>query len=139
MHRAPVEGFARFHGTYHPKCRAHPVPRFRCRACRRTFSRQTFRMDYRDHKPDRNAWVVTLLCSGIGLRQTARIVGLTAKNTEKKFRKIGRHLRRLNGNLRGPLPLGARLQFDELETYEGRRSTRPLTLPILIADLRQAV
>ena len=73
-----------------------------------------------------------LLASGLGLRQTARITGLTLRCTELKFRKIARHLGHLNANLRGPFPPGFSLQFDELETYEGRRNTRPLTLPILI-------
>ena len=132
MHADPDPDFCRPHGSYRARCRAHPVPRFRCLECGRTFSRQTFRMDYRDRKPDRNAQLVALLCSGLGLRQTARRIGLTARNTELKFRKIGRHLRRLNANLVGDLPAGATLQFDELETYEDRRGTRPLTLPILI-------
>ena len=52
--------------------------------------------------------------------------------TELKFRKLARHLRRLNLNLRGSLPAGSILQFDELETFEGRRNTRPLSVPILI-------
>ncbi|MCA8979567.1 MAG: hypothetical protein KDC14_06040 [Planctomycetes bacterium] len=30
------------------------------------------------------------------------------------------------------LPLGSILQFDEFETYEGRRNTRPVSVPILI-------
>ena len=132
MHLSPTAGFAIRRGSYHAKCRPHAVPRFRCRGCRRSFSRQTFRADYCDHKPDRNARVVELLCSGIGLRQTARVVGLTARNTAMKFRKIARHLAGLNANLRGDLPPGSSLQFDELETYETRRNTRPLTLPILI-------
>jgi hypothetical protein len=76
--------------------------------------------------------VFALLCSGIGLRQTGRILSLSLPATTAKFRKIARHLRRLNANLRGPLTGVATLQFDELETYEGRRNTRPLTLPLLI-------
>lgn len=131
-HRSPRAQFCRRHGSYHPKCRPHPVPRFLCRSCRRSFSRQTFRADYRDHRPSLNAHLFLLLCSGIGLRQSSRILGLSLRCTELKFRKIARHLRHLNLNLRAPLPHGARLQFDELETYETRRNTRPLTLPILI-------
>jgi hypothetical protein len=75
---------------------------------------------------------VQSLASGLGLRQTARNLGLSLRCTELKFRKIARHLRRLNLNLRGPLPEGSTLQFDELETYETRRNTRPLSVPILI-------
>jgi len=131
-HRSPGPGFCSPHGSYQPLCRPRPVPRFRCGACRKTFSRQTFRMDYRDHRPHLNPQLFALLASGLGLRQSSRLLGLSLRCTELKFRKIARHLRRLTLNLRGPLPDGVRLQFDELETYEGRRNTRPLSVPVLI-------
>ncbi len=132
MHDDPVSGFYRRHGFYYPKCRAHGVPRFKCHGCGRSFSRQTFRSDYRDHRPDLNRWLLLLLASGLGLRQCSRILALSLPCTQLKFRKIARHLRRLNANLPGSLPAVAKLQFDELETYETRRSTRPLTLGVLI-------
>jgi transposase-like protein len=132
QHLEPRPRFFIRKGSYRPLCRPRPVPRFRCRTCGKGFSRQTFRADYRDHRPDLNARVFIALATGIGLRQTARNVGLSHRCLELKFRKIARHLRRLNLNLRRPLPPGAQLQFDELETYEGRRNTRPLSLPILI-------
>jgi transposase-like protein len=130
-----VEAKANFYvrnGHYYPLCRSHRVPRFVCKHCRKGFSRQTFRMDYRDHRPDCNRRLFDLLCSGIGLRQSSRLLALSLRCTELKFRKIARHLRAQNRNLRGPFPAGTSLQFDELETFETRRSTRPLTLPILI-------
>ena len=131
-HASPTTDFFLRRGSYHPRCRPHPVPRFQCRTCRRGFSRQTFRADYRDHRPDLNPKLFLSIASGVGLRQTARNLGLSLRCTELKFRKLARHLRRLNLNLRGPLPQGATLQFDELETYEGRRNTRPLSVPVLI-------
>ena len=131
-HRSSRPRFYRRNGYYHPKCRPHPVARFLCLSCRRGFSRQTFRCDFRDHRPDLNPRLFRLLCSGVGLRQSSRLLGLSLRCTELKFRKLGRHLTHLNLNFRTPLPAGSRLQFDELETYEGRRNTRPLTLPILI-------
>lgn len=131
-HLVPTPDAFLHHGHYHPKCRPHPVPRFRCRACRRTFSRQTFRMDYRDHRPDLNARLFRALASGLGLRQCARNLRLSLRCTELKARKISRHLRRLNLNLRGPLPADASFQLDEFETFEGRRNTRPLSVPLLI-------
>jgi hypothetical protein len=108
------------------------VPRFRCRVCLRTFSRQTFRADYRDHRPDLNPRLFQSLASGLGLRQTSRNLRLSLRCTELKFRKVARHLRRLNLNLRGPLPESSSFQLDEFETYEARRNTRPLSLPVLI-------
>ena len=131
-HLAPRSHFCTPHGWYRAKCRAALVPRFRCRVCRRTFSRQTFRMDFRDHKPDLNPRLFSSLASGVGLRQSSRNLRLSRRCTELKFRKIARHLRCLNLNLRGPLPEGSSFQLDEFESYEGRRNTRPLSIPVLI-------
>jgi len=132
QHRHPEPGFFIRKGFYRPLCRPQPIPRFFCKACRRTFSRQTFRADYRDHRPDLNAKLFLYLSSGIGLRQSSRLLGLSHRCTQLKFRKIARHLRRLNLNLQGPLPTGSSLLFDELETYEGRRNTRPVSLSHMI-------
>ena len=134
FHLAPAQDehwFVR-NGSYQPLCRPHPVPRFRCRNCRRSFSRQTFRMDYRDHRPDLNPKLFRLLASGVGLRQSSRVLGLSLRCLQLKSRKLGRHLRRLNLNLQAPLPADSTLQFDELETFEGMRTLRPLTVPLLI-------
>ena len=89
-------------------------------------------MDFRDHRPDLNAKLLELLASGVGLRQSSRLLGLSLRCLELKSRKIGRHLRRLNLNLQGPLPAWCTLQFDELETFEGMRTLRPLSVPLLI-------
>jgi len=132
QHASPRARFFVRNGHYPAKCRAHPVQRFVCKACGRSFSRQTFRQDYRDHKPHLNAELFSLLTSGVGLRQSSRLLGLSLRCTELKFRKIARHARELNRNLRGDLPREVRLQLDELETYEGRRNTRPVTLAVLI-------
>lgn len=131
-HRDPVAKFYSKHGSYHPKCRPWPVPRYRCKSCKKSFSRQTFRMDYRDHRPELNARLFESIASGVGIRQTSRNLKLSLRCTELKFRKMARHLRRLNLNLRGPLVEGSILLFDELETYETRRNTRPLSVPLLI-------
>ncbi len=134
-HRDPesVEGefFCR-NGSYHPKCRAQPVPRFKCRFCRRGFSRQTFRMDYCDNKPHQNAPLFRLLASGMGLRQSARILELSRRCTELKARKISRHLGRLNRNLTDQFDTDARFMLDEMETFEGQRAVLPVTVPVLI-------
>lgn len=74
-------------GYYKPKCRSHRVPRFRCRFCRRGFSRQTFRPDYRDHKPHLNAPLRCLLENRVGLRECSRILDLSRRCTQLKARK----------------------------------------------------
>lgn len=140
-HRSPGRDFFVRHGSYVAAVHTDPVPRFRCRSCRRTFSRQTFRLDYRDRKPHLNVRVLMLLAGGSWFRKAARDVGLTRNNLEKKARKIFHHAAHLNCNLlrRGPLrgsSLDAHrpllLQFDEFESYETRRNTRPLTIATTI-------
>ena len=131
-HSSPSPDFFLRHGSFRARCRPRAIPRFRCRSCRRTFSRQTFRADFRDRRPDLNVPLLKLLAGGTGLRESGRQLGLSLPATEYKARKIGRHLRQFNLARRGPLPKGSRLVFDELETYEGRRNTRPLTVPFLV-------
>ena len=132
QHLEPAPRFYHRHGTYHPKCRPRPVPRFFCKACRRTFSRQTFRMDYRDHRPDLNARFFECVTMGVGIRMSARRLGLSLRCAELKLRKIARHLRQLNLNLRRPLEGHVAFQFDEVETFEANRSLRPLSVPVLL-------
>ena len=136
---APTQRFFTRQGFFHPKCRAHPVPRFRCRTCGRGFSRQTFRADYCDHKPHVNAQVVKLLTHGNSFRGTARLVGLSRRCLELKARKISRNARWLDHNLkRRAAQLGLasrgvmRVHFDEFETFEERRRTRPVTIAVAI-------
>jgi transposase-like protein len=131
-HTDPTPRFCRSKGYYHPKCRPHPIPRFTCKHCHRSFSRQTFRQDYHDHYPHLNAELYRLLCSGMGLRQSARLLKLSVHGVQLKFRKIARHLWHLHRNLTSTFRDGVEFQLDEMETYEGRRNTRPLTLPVLI-------
>ena len=125
------------HGSYQPKCRPHRVPRFRCKQCGKTFSRQTFRMDYCDNKPFLNATLFKLLASGLGLRQSARIMGLSRRCTELKARKISRHLGRLNRNLTDQFHDGCEFMLDEMETFEGERAVLPVTVPVLIETAKQ--
>ena len=119
-------------GYYRPKCRAHPVPRFKCKQCGLGFSRQTFRQDYRDHKPHLNARLLELLAHGLGLRQSAMILKMSRRCTEMKARKLSSHLRYLNLNMLDQFPNGCSFQMDEMETFENERRVCPLTLPLVI-------
>ena len=140
-HADPGPDFYVRHGSYTARVHTFPVPRFRCRTCRRTFSRQTFRLSYRDRKPHLNAVVVKALVRGNWFREVAREVSMTRNNLEAKARKFFRHATHLNRNLihRGAIgpplvdprqPRG--LQFDEYESYETRRNTRPVTIATAI-------
>ena len=132
QHAQPEGRFYIRFGHFPRKVAPYRVQRYRCKTCRRTFSRQTFRADYRDHRPDLNAPMFLTVASGVGIRQACRVHEISLRCGELKLRKICRHLRRLNLNARGQLPADSTLHFDEIESYEGQRNTRPLTIPVLI-------
>lgn len=107
------------------------MPRFRCKSCRRTFSRQTFRHDYRDRRPECNITLYNLLTSGAGLRQCARKLGLDIHSVQRKFWKVAQTCRLLHRNLCRSLPADRTYLFDEEETYE-QSSINRLTMPVMI-------
>jgi transposase-like protein len=122
-------------GVFHAQRHSRPVPRFRCKRCRRTFSRQTFRMDCWDKRPHLNGEAFSRFCSGGGIRQTARELRIRPNNLAAKLSKIARHLGHLNHTLMGRFDASEhRCEFalDEQETFELCRRTRPLTVAFLI-------
>lgn len=131
FHDRPLPRFYLKLGFYQPRCRSHPIPRFRCRACRRSFSRQTFRADYRQKKPYLNAPFLHLMVSCVGLRQAARCLRVTRRTVERRFGWLAGHAVRYHSNrLRGALICGP-FQLDEMESFEGNRF-QPVTVPVLI-------
>ena len=130
-HRAPTPGFCIRRGHYWPACRPQPVQRYLCKTCEHSFSRQTFRHDFGDQRPECNAQFWTLLVSGIGLRQLGRVLGLNIRSVQEKKRKMARTCALLHSNLSPSLPPGRTYLLDEEETFEGA-SIRPLTMPVLI-------
>lgn len=131
QHRTPEGVFYWRMGSYRPRCRTEAVPRFRCRVCKRYFSRQTFRYDCRDRRPECNEPLLGFLHSGVGLRQAGRLLKLDVHSVQGKLRKMGRTFRRLHRNLCPKLAGERTYVLDEEETYEGA-SIRPLTMPVLI-------
>jgi hypothetical protein len=129
LHAPP--GFCISWGSYQPQCRDEPVPRYRCRGCGRTFSRQTFRHDYYERRPRDNVRLFELLSSGVGYRQSGRLLHMSVHGAQYKARKIARTCQHLHRNVSAQLPGGRTFLLDEEETYE-QKSIRPLTMPVLI-------
>jgi hypothetical protein len=96
------------------------VPRFRCRACGRTFSRQTFALSYYLKRPGLPRLVASCLQAGAAHRQVARHLGCAPSTVTRLSARLGRHalllmtraLSRLAGRLVEPVVL------DHFETFE---------------------
>ncbi|HEY5719949.1 MAG TPA: hypothetical protein VIW02_06165 [Gammaproteobacteria bacterium] len=118
-HRRAGCGF-RFthHGTYATARRT--VPRFRCSACGRTFSRQSFALSYYLKRPELVLPVAAGLQAGSAHRQLARTLGCAPSTVTRLSARLGRHalllLARALGHLHGRL--AEPVVLDHFETFE---------------------
>ena len=127
----PPAKFCIRYGYFAPAGRPKKVQRFRCKACRRTFSEVTFRLDCGDRRPEVNARLFEALVSGTGYRQCARTLDMGVSAVQRKARKLAKHAGFLHDNLSPRLPADRIYLLDEEETYE-QASIRTLTMPVLI-------
>ncbi len=123
-------------GRFHRACDGRTVQRFLCLECRRTFSTQTFRVDYRLKKPKLNSSLFGPFISKVTHRQAARVLGCTRSTVAHRLRLLGDHCRSFHrwrlSQAAGKLGFSRVFQLDELETFEHSRRLAPVTMPVLI-------
>ncbi len=123
-------------GKYVRACDAKVVQRFLCRTCRRHFSTQTFRVDYRLHKPTLHLRLFGAFVSKVTQRQSARNFECTRKTVVHRLRLLSKHSRDFHGKALGRAKdrggLDGEFQLDELETFENSRRLSPVTMPVLM-------
>jgi len=78
-------------GTYTRLKPPHSVQRFRCCACRRTFSSQTFSTSYWLKRPELLLDIHKHAVSGASNRQIARILGCAPATVDNHLARLGRH------------------------------------------------
>ena len=125
-----------FKGRFLRTCDGRFVQRFLCLECKRTFSTQTFRLDYRLKKPRLNLSLVGPFISKVTHRQAARILGCSRGTVAHRLELLGEHCERFHrwrlSRARGELDPSSIFQLDELETFEHNRRLAPVTMPVLI-------
>lgn len=123
-------------GWYRRACDQRRVQRFQCLECRRYFSEQTFRLDYRLKLPELHLVLMRDFVSKITQRQSARTLGCRRKTVAHRLALLGDHCRAFHAGMlaRAGAAGGVRglFQLDELETYEERRRLQPVTVPVLV-------
>ena len=123
-------------GTFVRECDRQRVQRFLCRVCSRTFSTQTFRVDYRLVKPTLHYALFDLFISKVTHRQSARLLGCDRKTVAHRLKLLSEQARnfqkRVLDTARAAGGLKGDFQLDELETFEHSRRLAPVTMPVLI-------
>ena len=124
-------------GRFTRKVDARTVQRYKCLVCRKGFSSQTFRVDYRLKKPWLPLAVFQALVSKCSIRQTGRNLACKPDTVLHHLALLGNHARQVHTaflarHKRDGPGLAGTFQLDELETFEIDRRLFPLTVPILI-------
>ncbi len=132
----PASGRLVRNGFFYRKSDSTRVRRFRCLICKRSTSVATTNSCYRQKKRQVNEPLRRLLVSGVSQRRSARILRVTRKTVERKFRFLAEQARvdqcqfRESFLQRSP-PLSS-IQFDELETVE-RSKCLPLSVALAVS------
>jgi transposase-like protein len=125
-----------YRGRYRRACDGRIVHRFHCHNCRRSFSVQTFRVDYRLRRPQLTAPIFDAFVSKVTQRQTARTLLCTRQTVRRRLLLLARHSRDFHAaalaRMRARGGFGGHFQLDEQETFERDRLLQPVTMPVLI-------
>lgn len=123
-------------GFYRRECDERRVQRFQCLECRRFFSVQTFRLDFRLKLPALHLILVRDFVSKITQRQSARTLGCDRKTVAHRQALLGDHCRDFHAAVLARAGaaggIAGSFQLDELETYEEHRRLQPVTVPFLV-------
>ena len=80
-------------GTFTRACDGRQVQRFQCKRCKRTFSSQTFRVDYRTRTPHLDGLIFRDLVSKVTQRQITRNRECDRKTVARRNETFGEHCR----------------------------------------------
>ena len=120
-HRRPGRGFQR-NGWYRKPSDHKKIPRFRCRDCKKSCSRQTFSTTYYLKRPQLLVAVATGLAACSAHRQIARSSHCAKTSVTRMAERLGRHAILFHARCRRHLAdLGETLVHDHLEVFVGRQ------------------
>jgi transposase-like protein len=105
-------------GFYLRSAQPRRIQRFTCRACRRSFSSQTFCTTYWQRRPDLDQRIFMKAIGGMALRQIARDIGCSPETVARKIARLGRHCMLLHAKLMRNAPPASAVVVDGFETFE---------------------
>lgn len=124
-------------GHYRRRCDGASVQRFRCLACNRAFSTQTFKSNYRYRKPFLHHQLVSMLCSQLSRRQAARVLDVNRKTVERRFTRMAEVSADFHqAQLQKFLASGGMLENLSLDRNPSLRLARNPAKPVRLATLR---
>ncbi len=118
-------------GFYRRPSDQKKVQRYFCKACRISFSEQTFAVDYRQQKRWLNQSCFLTLCSGVSQRRAAYVFQVVPRTISRRVKRFGEICEKNLANYRESRAKVSEVQFDELETFIHTK-LKPVTIPIAV-------
>ena len=120
-HRLPAFGFVRW-GSYRKRYDPARIPRFRCNACRKTCSRQTFSTTYYLKRTELLVQVAAGLAACSAHRQISRSAKCAKTSVTRMAERLGRHAILFHARcLEHVSELGESVVHDHFETFIERQ------------------
>ncbi|HRZ39342.1 MAG TPA: hypothetical protein P5534_23595 [Candidatus Paceibacterota bacterium] len=106
------------HGYFTTRANAKRIPRFLCKRCHRSFSRQTFSTTYWQKRPLLDSQIFMILVGCMGNRQIARAIGVCHETIARHVARIGRHCLARSANLLAGRTPFSHIVVDGFESFE---------------------
>ena len=106
------------YGSFRRKSPPYIAHRYRCKACGRTFSTQSFQTSYWLKRPKLLPQVQKHATSGASNRQIARILGAAPATIDNHLARLGRHCLLLHRHLMAKASPFGDIAIDGLVTFE---------------------
>lgn len=107
--------YVRF-GRFHTRARGE-IQRFRCRACGKTCSTQTFSIHYWTHSTNDLTWLLGYLSCCSGMRQIGRVAGVTHRVILNRCRRLARNALAIMDSALEHLDLREDVAMDGFESF----------------------
>lgn len=119
------------HGTFFRSSDSRHVGRFRCKSCKRSFSRATDTLNMYQKRRRLNPWLLQLLAACVSLRACARLLGVSKNTVARRLVYLGEQARLQEERAFRYHPPAERLQLDDLITLEHTKC-KPLSVCVAV-------
>jgi hypothetical protein len=106
------------HGCYWRQRRPHRIQRYQCRACRRSFSTQTFSTSYWLKRPDVLPQLFMKTVGAMANRQIARELAVAPSTVDRQLERLGRHCLLVHQELLDRCRVDGPVAVDGFESFE---------------------
>jgi transposase-like protein len=118
-------------GFFRRKSDSRLIQRFRCRRCKKSFSNASSHPAFGQNKRQMNERLRRLLCSGVSLRRSAKLLCISRTTVKRKFAYLGVQSRAILENTNRESEKAEIVEFDDQETFEHSKC-KPLSITLAV-------